>query len=166
MTIGPHPIIFRNSPFMIFFYWFFGIAALFISVGLALVALSVCITPSHNIFLKILGAVQWGFGGFAMASLGWNMCRIGMQTPHYQAQLDSQGVNFRLGTKKEPRAIFFPWDNIAAVKHKRLPMSQYYAVEGKDNRLVDFTNLTFFRPKKLATLIATHVGQTVQEMGR
>jgi hypothetical protein len=47
---------------------------------------------------------------------------------------------------------------------KHLPMNQCYAVVAKDERQVEFTLLTFCRAKKLAQLIADHLGQPVRDI--
>jgi hypothetical protein len=97
--------------------------------------------------------------------LGLAMCRVGREMTFYEARLDELGVDFRLGSRKHPHVQFFAWDQIAAVRHKRTPMNEYYAVIAKDHRLADFTMYTFFRAKKLARQIAARAGQSVEEIG-
>jgi hypothetical protein len=90
----------------------------------------------------------------------WKLSR-GMAV--YKVMLDSRGVNFNLGTKKKPSDLFLAWDQIAAIKHKRVGNAQNYYVLGKDGSEAIFSSYTFFRPKKVARLIAERAGLTIQE---
>lgn len=162
---GAKPVIFRNSRFFIAWIMFFGVAGMAIGLGMTVAAYQEFFTHRHYVFIKALNVIQWAGGSFLTASLGLTMCRVGLRMTYYQARLDSRGVDFRLGSRKSPQEQFFSWDEIAAVKHKRIPNNEYYAVIGKDNRLADFTIYTFFRAKKLARQIAANASQSIQEIG-
>jgi len=131
---------------------------------MTLLTLHEILTPRHNLLLKTLNAILWASTAFYSAWLGLSMFRAGLQMSYYEARLDGRGVDFRLGSRKEPYVQFFSWDQIAAVKHKRMPTDQYYAVIGKDHRAADFTICTFFRAKKLARQIAARAGQSIEEI--
>ena len=135
-------------------------------MGLAMTILAFheILTPRHNLFLTALDAIMWAIGAFYTALLGVGMYRTGLQMTYYEARLDARGVDFRLGSRKEPYVQFFSWDQIAAVKHERMPTDQYYAVIGKDHRVAEFTMYTFFRAKKLARQIAARAGQSIEEI--
>jgi len=77
--------------------------------------------------------------------------------------LDSRGIDFSLGTKEEPQELFLAWDRIAAIKHKRVGSAQQYSVVGTDGSQAIFTSYTFFRPKKVARMIAARTGQAIQK---
>jgi len=72
-------------------------------------------------------------------------------------------VNFNLGTKKKPSDLFLAWDQIAAIRHKRVGNAQQYTVQGRDGSEARFSSYTFFRPRKVARLIAERTGLAIQE---
>jgi len=163
MPNSQQPIIFRNSWLMIGMYLALGAASAVIALCSVMMVVYEWFMPKHQSFWTIFGGVQWAGGAYCFALMGLQMWRTGVRTAHYQARLDSRGVDFRLGTKKKPITQFFGWDEIAAIMHKRQPMSEFYAGIGKDKRSVTFTIFTFFRPKKLARLIAAQSGRTIQD---
>jgi hypothetical protein len=163
-TNSARPVIFRNSRFFIAWLILFGAAAMVIGLAMTLVALYEILTPRHSLLLKALNAILWASAAFNMAWLGVIILRAGVQMTYYEARLDGRGVDFRLGSRKEPYVQFFSWDQIAAVKHERMPTDQYYAVIGKDHRVAEFTMYTFFRAKKLARQIAARAGQSIEEI--
>jgi hypothetical protein len=72
-------------------------------------------------------------------------------------------VNFNLGTRKKPSDLFLAWDQITAIKHKRIVNVQQYIVQGKDGSEARFSSYTFFRPKHVLRLIAERTGLAIQE---
>jgi hypothetical protein len=68
------------------------------------------------------------------------------------------------GTKKNPSDLFFAWDQIAAIKFKRIGNAQQVYVLGKDGSEARLSSYTFFRPKKIARLIADRTGLTIQKV--
>ena len=82
----------------------------------------------------------------------------------YQVGFDNEGLRFRLGTEQQPQEEFFAWNQIAAVEYKRIVNIQSGSIVGTDNRLVQFSSYTFFRPKKLVNLIAARTGLPIREM--
>jgi hypothetical protein len=88
----------------------------------------------------------------------------GRQMAFYQVGFENDGLRFRLGTEESPQEQFFPWDGIAAVEYKRVVNVQCGSVVGKDDRVVEFSSYTFFRPKKLVKLIAARAGLPIREM--
>ena len=81
----------------------------------------------------------------------------------YQIRLNNDGLRIRLGTQKNPQDEFFVWDQIATVKYWRVVNVQYGSVTGKARNAVEWSSYTFFRPKKVARLIAARAGQSLQE---
>jgi hypothetical protein len=81
----------------------------------------------------------------------------------YRVLLDSRGVNFNLGTKKKPSDLFLTWDQVSAIKHRRVGNAQQYFVQGADGSEARFSSYTFFRPKKVARMIADRTGLAIQK---
>jgi hypothetical protein len=81
----------------------------------------------------------------------------------YRVKLNSLGVEFNLGTKKKPSNLFLGWDQISAIKRKRVGNAQQYSVYGADGSDAVFSSYTFFRPKKVARLIAARTGLEIQK---
>jgi hypothetical protein len=102
--------------------------------------------------------------GAVMAGAGLQTWWLGLSVTFYEARLDPGGVHFRLGAKERPDEKSFAWDQIASINHKRVANYQYFAIVGKDDRLVEYTPYTFFRPKKLSRFIAARAGQPIREM--
>jgi hypothetical protein len=112
---------------------------------------------------NLFSALRWGLAalvfGYGCPRL-WTLARA---MAHHRAMLDSRGVMFNLGTKKQPSDLFLAWDQIAAIRHKRVGNAQQYLVIGRDGSEARFSSYTFFRPKKVARLIAERTGLAIQE---
>ena len=90
--------------------------------------------------------------------------KMGRAMLGYQILFDSRGVNFNLGSKKKPSDLFLAWDQIAAIKYKRVGNVQQYFVQGRDGSEARFSSYTFFRPRKIARMIADRTGLTIQKV--
>jgi hypothetical protein len=86
---------------------------------------------------------------------------LGRAMAGYQVDLDGRGVKFSLGTKKKPAELFLAWDQIAAIKYRRTGNVQQCWVEGTDGSEATFSSYTFFRPKKVARMIAERAGLAI-----
>jgi hypothetical protein len=158
------PIIFRNSRFFTGMVKFSGVvtlimAAIFFFAGLV----RVFHTPESVLhksagFLGVLIAAAFTVG------LAIYMWAQGGRMAFYQVEFDNEGLRFRLGTEQQPQEEFFAWDRIAAVEYERIVNIQSGSVVGTDDRLLQFSSNTFFRPKKLVNLIAARTGLPVREM--
>lgn len=84
--------------------------------------------------------------------------RQGRVMAYCSVLLDNRGAHFKLDGTKDSKEIFLPWDGIAAVRHKRIPEAQKFTVLGTDTSAVTFTSYSFYRPKKVARLIAARAG--------
>lgn len=112
-----------------------------------------------------LGSLLGVLVGFAItAVVGMQMWAIGIRMGFYQVSFDGDGARFRLGSKKNPEVLLFPWDRITGVLYKRAVNTQYGSVVALDGSSVQFSSYTFFRPKKLLRLIAERSGQSIQQM--
>lgn len=157
------PIVFRNNMgfvVLVFLAW----------LVVAILALCLLIAAIVNIFplkgydadrLEILLALlslsltaATGAGGL------WS---LGRRMAHAQAHLDGRGVDFLLGTKKNPQQDFFAWSDVAAIQHSP-SWKHSYTVRAKDNRSMQFNMFNFFRPSAVAHQIAAHAGQSIQRI--
>jgi cytochrome c biogenesis protein CcdA len=155
---------FRANWFFIFLLAIFGAVLLATAIGMLVLTITVAF-PAHGYTLtRAINVLEWAFGTFATAFSGWAMWIQARQMSHYVAVLDARGVDFRFGSKKNKRDIFFTWDQIAAAQHKRSPAGKSYCIVGTDKRAVEFTIFTFFNPKRLAHQIAVHSNRPIQEI--
>jgi hypothetical protein len=112
---------------------------------------------------NLFSALRWG--GFALffGYLCPRIWKLSLAGIHHKVTMDTNGAMFNLGTKKQPADLFLAWDQIAAIRHKRVGNAQQYSVFGRDGSEARFTSYTFFRPKKVARLIAERTGLPIQE---
>jgi hypothetical protein len=103
----------------------------------------------------LIGFLITLFGSMQLWSLGRAMA-------FYEVRFDPDALRFRLGDEGEPVTKEFPWGEIAAVRYKRVINVQYGSVEGTDGSAVNWSSYSFFRPKKLAKMIAARAGQQLQ----
>jgi hypothetical protein len=112
---------------------------------------------------KAVSAAMWCFGAFSMAAMGFSLWPYGKRLAFNQAQFDTHGIGFQLGTKKSPKSMYIPWDQVSAVKHQRQGNVDYYFVLGRNGSSVQFNNYSFLRAKTIARDVAARVGQSIQE---
>jgi hypothetical protein len=72
-------------------------------------------------------------------------------------------VDFNLGTKKKPQELFMAWEHVVSVQQKRVGNAQEFTILGTDGSRATFSSYTFFRPRKVARMIAERAGLTVQK---
>jgi hypothetical protein len=157
------PMTLHNSRFGIGVTMIGSIVSAFFAVCMVLMVFSVFSSGGGFNAGNLYNAFWWGFGALAFGygcPWLWKLAR-GMAV--YKVVLDSRGANFNLGTKKKPSDLFLAWDQIAAIKHKRVGNAQNYYVLGKNGSEAIFSSYTFFRPRKVARLIAERAGLAIQE---
>jgi hypothetical protein len=59
--------------------------------------------------------------------------------------------------------MFLDWGNVASISHRRSGNNQIYTVTAADGSTATFTSYTFFRPKKVARLIAARAGLSIEK---
>jgi hypothetical protein len=156
-------ITFRNSRIFIGLTLLGSISAGFMSLCMLLMT-GMMLFPLHNFtFHRVEGVIGWGFSTWCFGLMCPALWKLAFKMSYAEAKLDSRGVDFRLGTKKSPQELFLAWDQVASIQHKRVGNNQCYSIQGKDDSYVKYTSYTFFRPKKLARLIATRANQPIQE---
>jgi ABC-type sugar transport system permease subunit len=158
------PVIFRNNRFWLAIV----ITSAFVAAAFALGSLAggfLAVFPLRGFnFHRLITVISLIASGGVMFVIALQMWGLGIGMGFYEARLDSGGVHFRFGSKERPNEQSFAWDQIASINHKRVAKYQYFAVAGKDDRVVEYTSYTFFRPKKLSRLIAARAGQSIQEI--
>ncbi len=157
------PMMLRNSRFGIGVTMIGSIVSVFFAVCMALMVFSVFSSGGGFSAGNLYNAFWWGLGALAFGSGCPWMWKLSLGMAVYKVMLDSRGVSFNLGTKKRPSDLFLAWDQIAAIKHKRVGNAQNYYVLGKDGSQAIFSSYTFFRPKKVARLIAERAGLAIHE---
>jgi len=158
-----NPMVLHNSRLLIGVTMIFSIIAAFFAVCMVLMVFSVLSSGGGLSGGNLYNAFWWGFGAFAFGyGCPW-LWTLSRAMAGYRVTLDSRGVNFNLGTKKKPSDLFLAWDQIAAIKHKRVGNAQQYYVQGRDGSEARFSSYTFLRPKKVARLIAERTGLAIQE---
>ena len=90
--------------------------------------------------------------GLSAALAMGTMCpwlwKLGRAMAGYEVRMNDRGVEFILGTKKIPSNLSLAWNQIAAIKHKRIGNAQQYWVQGTDGSEARYSSYTFFRPKE------------------
>ena len=157
------PVTIRNSRFLIGAVLLFAVVSFLTAAAMIILALTELFPLSGYTVGRALGVLSWLVGFSMSASLGATMWQASLKMAHSEAHLDTQGVRFRLGTRKKPQEDFIHWNQMAAVRHRRVGNHQCYGVFSRDGQVVEFSGFTFFRPKKLALQIAARSGQSIEE---
>jgi hypothetical protein len=157
------PVVVTNSRVLIAFTMICSILFGVFAVCMALMVVSIFSTGGSgggNLF----SALRWGVAALAFGYACPRFWKLSRAMAQHKVTMDSRGVIFNLGTKKQPADLFLTWDQIAAITHKRVGNAQQYYVVGKDGSEARFTSYTFYRPKKVARLIAERTGLPIQEV--
>jgi hypothetical protein len=158
-----HVVVLHNSRIVCWFTIAIGVIGSIFGVCMMLMVFTLVFPLSAISFMRVLAACQWGGGGLLMClMLPWTWT-WSTKMLHANVKLDAQGVDFKLGTKKRPLAVFMAWEQVAAVKQRRVGNVMEYSFLGKDGSRAAFTSLTFFRSKRVARMIAEHAGLTIQQ---
>ncbi len=152
------PVVVRNSRFLCLVTMSGSFFAAIMAVCMLLMVFSVFSSGGN-----LLTAAQWGFGALALGYMCMWLWKMGKAMLGYQVLLDSRGATFNLGTKKRPSDLFLAWDQVAAIRYGRVGNLQQCRVQGNDGSEARFSNYTFFRPKKIARMIAVRTGLTLQK---
>ena len=156
-------VVVRNSRFLIVLTLLTSLFALFLAACMAIMVFVELFPEGGFNAGHAISAVQWAFGALVFGLMCPAMWKMAMNMFHYNVKMDSGGVDFTLGTKKSPKELFLAWDKVAAIQRKKVGMHQEFTVQGTDGSYAMFTNYTFFRPKKVARLIAQRTGLVIQK---
>jgi hypothetical protein len=155
---GAHPILLRNNRILIFLSFLGSIAALFVALCMVLVSLT-SIFPLSAMSLDRGAAGALGFlGAWLMAMAQVYLWRQGHMMAQCSVLLGDDGAHFRLGNTENAREAFMPWNGIEAVHYKRISNAHKFTILGMDSSTVTFTSYSFYRPKRVARLIAERAG--------
>ena len=157
------PVVLRNSRFLCWVTMSGSLFSAVMGACMALMVISLLFLQGGQIAGRAMSALQWGFGALAMAYMCLRLWSLGRAMLGYQVLLDCRGVTFNLGTKKKPADLFMPWDQLDAIMLKRDINVQRCSVHGSDGSQATFSSYTFFRPKKIASMIAERAGVAIQK---
>lgn len=156
------PVVLRNSRFLVGVTMSGGAFAAIMAAGMVFAVFSVLLPLSDITAVRGWAALKWAICAIAVGFMCPWLWNVGRYMAAHEVRLDSTGVDFNLGTKKKPQNLALAWEQIAAIKHKRVGNIQQYCVQGTDGSEARFTSYTFFRPKKVARLIAAGAGLTIE----
>lgn len=155
---GAHPILLRNNRILVFLSFLGSIAALFVSLCMVLVGLTSIFPLSAMNSGRAAASAVWVLGAWLMAMAQVYLWRQGKLMAHCSVLLDNYGAHFKLGNTENAREAFMPWNKIEAVHYRRIPSAHKFTILGTDTSTVTFTSYSFYRPKRVARLIAERAG--------
>ncbi len=155
---GEQPTLLRNNRVLIFLTFLGSAAALGISVCMAIVALTYFFPLGTLNLDRFAAGALWGLGAWLMAMTLVFLWRQGHLMASCSVLLDSRGAHFRIANATNSKEVFMPWNGIEAVHYKRIEHTQKFTILGSDTSTVTFTSYSFYRPKRVARLIAEHAG--------
>lgn len=154
---------FRNSRFLIGVVYFGSLSGLILAIGFLLITVAQFLPGHAGDPSKIKSVLEYALAAIGSACTALWLFNLARNMTHYSAHLSDTGVQFHLGTKLAPQDLFIPWNDIDGIFQKRSGNVQWFGVRNHQNDLAQFTSYTFFRPKKLAKLIAARSGQPIQK---
>lgn len=156
-------VVVRNSRFLVGLVFIGSLAGVFMAICFALIALDALLPFSSFSFARLFNAVSWMFAAlFSFTSCPW-LWSMGRKIAHNEARLDSRGVDFQFGTQKAPQELFIAWDKVAGLQYCRSGNNRIYTVTGTDGSEATFSSYSFFRPRKLAKMIAARAGLSIKK---
>jgi hypothetical protein len=156
------PVVLRNSRFLLGFTMLCSILFGLIAVCMVLMVFSL-FSSGGSSDGNLFRALRWGLAALAFGYACPRFWKLARAMANHRVTMDSRGAMFILGTKKQPLDLFLAWDQIAVIRHKRVGNAQQYWVTGRDGSEATFSSYTFYRPKKVARLIAERTGLPIQE---
>jgi hypothetical protein len=156
--VGEQPMLLRNNRVLIFLTFLGSAAAFGISICMSIVALT-CFFPFGALNLdRSAAGVLWGLGAWLMAMSLVYLWRQGKLMASCSVVLDPRGAYFRIANANNGKEVFMPWNGIEAVHYKRIENQQKFTILGSDTSIVTFTSYSFYRPKRVARMIAELAG--------
>jgi hypothetical protein len=155
---GGQPTLLRNNRLLIFLTFLGSLVALGVALSMAVVALKYFFPLGALDQNRFAAGALWGFGAWLMAMSQVFLWRQGEVMSHCSVVLDARGAHFRVGNTANDKEVFMPWSRIEAVHYKRFENAQKFTILGTDSSTVTFTSFSFYRPKRVARLIAERAG--------
>ena len=157
-------VVAHNSRIYIGTIFLIGLSSALIGICAVLMAFSLIFPISAFTVARGLSAAQWGFSGILMVSMCPFLWKMARKLAYCSARLDSNGVQFNLGTRRAPDQLFMPWDQITAIQQHRVGNAWQFTIQGADGSYAQYSSYTFLRPKKVARLIAERTGLAIQKI--
>ncbi len=154
-------VVVRNSRVLVGIVYFGSLCSYAMGVCFLLIALGTLTSHAFR-WGNPYAAATWVIAGLSTILSGPWLWSLGRKMAFNEARLDSRGVDFRFAPRKAPQELFMAWEQISAIRQSRSGNSQVFTVTGTDGSEATFTSYTFFRPKKLAKMIAARAGITIQ----
>lgn len=161
-TPGTEPVLLRNSRLLIFLSLLGSLAALFVALGMIAVALTAFFPLRALTADRFAAGMLWAIGAWLMAMSQVYLWRQGNVMSNCSILLDNHGAHFRFGDQKNATEAFVRWNEIAAVQYKRISNAKKFTILSKDTNIVTFTSHSFYRPRRVARLIAQRAGLPLQ----
>ncbi len=159
-----HPIHFRNHWLLVAFVNVGSLAAIFLAGCMFILAMTE-LFPLHSLnFTHAINCFGWLFGTFCFGLMCPSLWAIAGRMRYNQAVLTPQGVEFRFGPKSTPGTLSLAWDQIVSIRRQRNVNVVYFVITGKDGSSAEFSSYVFFRPVKLARLLARYSGLVIQKV--
>jgi hypothetical protein len=155
---GGQPTLLRNNRVLIFFTFLGSMVAFGVALCMVAVALMNFFPLGAINQDRFAAGALWAFGAWLMAMSQVYLWRQGNLMVHCSVLLDKQGAHFRLGNTASDKEVFMPWIGIEAVHYKRIENAQKFTILGTDSSTVTFTSNSFYRPRRVARLIAERAG--------
>jgi hypothetical protein len=156
--VGQQPTLLRNNRVLIFLTFLGSITALGLSLCMVIVALRSFLPLGALNLDRFAAGALWGFGAWLMAMSQVFLWRQGHLMAGCSVLLDTQGAYFRIDNATNGKEVFMPWSGIEAVRYKRIENQQKFTILGSDTSIVTFTSNSFYRPRRVARLIAERAG--------
>ena len=156
--VDKQPTLLRNNRVLIFLTFLGSAAALGASLCMVIVALMYFFPLGEVNLDRFAAGALWGLGAWLMAMSQVFLWRQGHLMAHSSVLLDERGAHFRLGNSPSDKEVFMPWNGIEAVHYKRTEDTQKFTILGTDTNTVTFTSYSFYRPRRVARMIAEHAG--------
>jgi hypothetical protein len=157
------PVMYKNGKFFAAFSWMVIVGAAVLSVIMVVMAVSALLPLRGFSFGKAIDSVFLLGAAASFGSMSWGLVLYVRRLSFYHVRLDSQGVEFLFGTRKNPERVEMQWDQVCAVQHWRVVNEHRYKVTSKGGSYANFTSNTFFGAKKMARRIAAHANVSIQE---
>jgi hypothetical protein len=154
-------VVVRNSRILAATYFAGSVVNLAFSVMFLVLAASALIfqkVSSEHLF--VTGA--WLFAALVTGLPGLRLWKRGRSLLHSEARLDSRGIKFHLGFGKHVQDISFAWDEIVSITRGGSWNARVITVSAIGGRNARFSSSMFFRPGRLAGLIASRTGLPIQ----
>jgi len=157
---------FRNNRLLIVVVFLASVAGFAVGASLSILCVTALVPLRGYTLARVIWAVCYFVAAWFSWNAGVNMWRFAVGMSRHEAILDAAGAHFRLAPEKHAgiQEQFVPWDQIAAIRHRRIGNNQFYSVVTKDNRVLAFDAFAFFRSYKLAQRISARAGLPIQEV--